>query len=44
MIGDFVRFVKPVEISGVRRFRGVKKFNLVPEAEEQAEMVLDAIE
>lgn len=44
MIGDFVRFVKPVEVSGVRRFRGVKRFNLVPEAEEQAEMALDALE
>lgn len=44
LIGDFIRFVKPVEVSGVRRFRGVKKFDLVPEAEEQAEMVLDAIE
>lgn len=44
VIGDFVRFIKPVEVHGVRRFRGVKKFNLVPEAEEQAEMVLDAIE
>ena len=42
IIGDFIKFTKPVSISGVRRFRGVKKFNLIPEAEEQAEMIMEA--
>lgn len=42
--GDFIRFAKPVEYPGLRRFRGVKSFNLIPEAEDQAEMALDAVE
>lgn len=43
MIGDFVRFTKPVDAPGLRHFRGVKRFNLIPEAEDQAEMAMDAI-
>lgn len=41
--GDFVRFTKPVDAPGLRRFRGVKKFGLIPEAEEQAEMIMEAM-
>lgn len=43
VIGDFVRFAKPVDAPGMRRFRGVKKFGLIPEAEEQAEMITEAM-
>ena len=41
--GNFARFLCPVEISD-RRFRGLKKWSLNPRAEEEAEMILDAID
>lgn len=41
--GNFVEFLAPVEIDS-KRFRGIKRWSLDPEAEEEAEMVLDGLE
>lgn len=43
VIGDFVAFTRPVEAQNLKRFRGVKKFALIPEAEDQAQAILDAV-
>lgn len=43
MIGDFIAFTKPVKVDNLKRFRGVKRFGLIPEAEEQAKMILEAV-
>lgn len=40
--GNFIRFVNPIE-TDVKRFRGIKSWNLDPAAEDEAEMILDAI-
>jgi hypothetical protein len=40
--GDFVRFIEPVETE-VKRFRGIKSWCLDPRAEEEAEMIFDAM-
>lgn len=41
--GSFARFLSPVEI-GERRFRGMKKWSLNPRVEEEAELILDALD
>lgn len=43
IIGDFVAFNRPVEVQNLKRFRGVKRFGLVPDAEDQASKILDAV-
>jgi len=40
--GNFIRFVEPVG-TDVKRFRGIKTWCLDPAAEDEAEMILDAI-
>jgi hypothetical protein len=40
--GDFVRFVSPVDIPGVKRFRGIKSWSLDVDAEEEATMIMEA--
>lgn len=42
--GNFVRFIHPVEIHGVKRFRGIKKWSMDPEVEAEAGMILEAME
>jgi len=42
--GSFVTFVNPVEIHGVKRFRGMKRWSMDPAAEGEAELILDAKE
>lgn len=41
--GSYVNFVNPIDIN-VKRFRGLKRWNLDPRAEQEAEMILDALE
>jgi hypothetical protein len=41
--GNFIEFLAPIEINS-KRFRGIKKWSLDPDAEDQAEMALDALE
>jgi hypothetical protein len=41
--GNFVEFLSPVEIAS-KRFRGIKRWSLDPEAEEEAEMALEGLE
>jgi hypothetical protein len=41
--GSFVRFLAPVDIAGTKRFRGIKRWNLAPAAEAEAEMIFDAV-
>jgi len=44
LIGDFIAFTNPIEVQGLKRFRGVKRFDAIhPAATEQAEMILDAV-
>lgn len=43
LIGTFVRFVNPIDIPGVKRFRGLKTFSLIPEAEDEVEMAVEAL-
>jgi len=40
--GDFIRFLAPIDID-CKRFRGLKKWNLDPRAEAEAEMILEAV-
>jgi len=40
--GGLIRFIEPIGID-VKRFRGLKKWNLDPRAEREAEMILDAL-
>lgn len=41
--GSFIRFLEPISVD-VKRFRGIKKWSLDPRAEDEAEMILDALE
>lgn len=41
--GNFIEFLAPVDIDS-KRFRGIKTWSLEPDAEEEAEMALDALE
>jgi len=41
--GNFAEFVAPVEIDSVKRFRGIKRWSLDPRAEQEAEMITDAM-
>jgi len=41
--GNFVEFLAPVSIE-TKRFRGIKRWSLDPDAEDEAEMALDAME
>jgi hypothetical protein len=41
--GDFIQFLKPVDIGGTKRFRGIKTWSLDVEVEEEAEMILEAL-
>lgn len=41
--GNFVQFIQPVEIDA-KRFRGIKRWSLLPEAEDEAQMILDGLE
>lgn len=40
--GDFVKFLAPIDIDA-KRFRGLKKWNLDPRAEAEAEMIMEAV-
>lgn len=40
--GSFVRFLNPIDVD-VKRFRGIKRWSLDPRAEDEAEMILEAI-
>ena len=40
--GNFVRFLDPVDVE-VKRFRGIKRWSLDPRAEDQAEMIMEAM-
>jgi len=40
--GNFVEFVNHVDISGVKRFRGLARWELPESAQDEAEMILDA--
>jgi hypothetical protein len=42
--GAFVRFLSPVPIPGVKRFRGIKRWSMDPDVEEEASLILEAIE
>lgn len=45
MIGDFIAFTKPIEVQGLKRFRGVARFDAIhPAASDQAEMILEAMD
>jgi len=41
--GSYIRFVTPIDIN-VKRFRGLKRWNLDPRAEQEAEMILEAMQ
>lgn len=41
--GDFVEFLKPVDIPGVKRFRGIKSWTLESDVEDEAEMIMEAM-
>ena len=41
--GDFLSFLSPVPIPGTKRFRGIKRWSLDPDAEDEAEMILEAV-
>jgi hypothetical protein len=41
--GNFAQFINPVDIK-VKRFRGLKRWGLDPDAEDQAQLVLEALE
>lgn len=41
--GTFIRFLAPVDITGVKRFRGVKRWNMTPDAEAEAEVAVEAV-
>jgi hypothetical protein len=40
--GNFIEFLKPVEIDS-KRFRGIKRWGIHPDVEDEAEMALDAL-
>jgi len=40
--GSFIRFLNPIDVE-VKRFRGIKRWSLDPRAEDEAEMILEAI-
>jgi hypothetical protein len=44
--GNFVRFLSPVSVEGVKRFRGIKRWQVEEGSyvEEEAEMIMDALE
>lgn len=42
--GNFVNFIEPLKIDGLKRFRGIKKWSLHPDAEEEVEFGIDALE
>lgn len=42
--GNFVRFLRPVAIPGVKRFRGLARFDMPKEAAEELEMIAEASE
>jgi hypothetical protein len=42
IVGGLVKFLSPIPIES-KRFRGLKRWNLDPRAEEEAEMILDAM-
>lgn len=41
--GQFAHFIRPVPIDA-KRFRGIKRWNLDPDVEDEAEMIADAID
>ena len=41
--GNFIRFLKPVEITE-KRFRGIKRWDLNPQVEDEAQMIVEAVE
>lgn len=41
--GDFVEFVKPVEIHGMKRFRGIRRYMLEAKVEAEAELIAEAM-
>jgi hypothetical protein len=41
--GTFVRFTTPIHVSDVRRFRGIKRWSLDVDVEDEAEMAADAL-
>ena len=41
--GNFIRFLRPVDIPGTKRFRGIKSWSLHPDAEEEAQLILEAV-
>ncbi len=43
--GNFINFITPVEVEGVKRFRGIKKWTpTVGSIMDEAEMIMDALE
>jgi len=42
--GNFCNFVEPIKVEGIKRFRGLKKWNLDPEVEEAFDMAIEALE
>lgn len=41
--GNFIRFLNPVDISE-KRFRGIKRWDLNPQAEDEAQMIMEGVE
>lgn len=44
--GNFIRFIKPVVVDNLKRFRGIKKWDMsdIPAVRGEAEMIMDALE
>lgn len=42
--GDFVRFLRPVDIFGQKRFRGISRWSMPEAVRAEAEMIMDAVE
>ena len=41
--GSFARFLAPVKLDGIKRFRGLKSYSLDPEAEDETQMIMEAM-
>jgi hypothetical protein len=42
--GSFVKFKNPIAIDGVKRFRGIMRWHISPELEDEADLALDDID
>jgi len=42
--GNFVSFTQPIDIAGTKRFRGLSRWEMPVEVEEEAEMIAEAME